>query len=207
MTGEEAGVGEREELGEVRETGGNWTGGEVGVVREEGEAEGMQGHHREVSEAPGEQAAREAWEAGWPGGKQGVRRGFFGSGWIVGITLLLLIIAGVVMFMITGHQGLWDKTVAAMAADSGNAKRETRDRFGKDGRRQWWNGSTAGSGVATPASAGGCCCRKGGGLGTMGDGLFANLYKPYGRGDDPKELNQYYEDYRTGNYRRGVGEG
>ena len=34
----------------------------------------------------------------------------------------------------------------------------------------------------------------------MGDSLFVNLYRPYARGDDPIELNQYYQDYRKENF-------
>jgi hypothetical protein len=124
-------------------------------------------------------------DAGWPEEETRARRGFMGSGLFVGITLLLLIVAGVVMYLLSKHQDFWDKTVAAMAADSGAAKKGTR--------------VDSAATPATPASPVDSV-RKGGGAGTLGDSLFANLYKPYARGDDPIELKQYYEDYRTANY-------
>jgi hypothetical protein len=34
----------------------------------------------------------------------------------------------------------------------------------------------------------------------LGDSIYARLYKPYTRGDDPAEVREYYQDYRTGNY-------
>ena len=141
----------------------------------------------EVVEAP----ESEPGEAEWSGETKRARRGFLGSGWIVGITVLLLIVAGVVMFMISRHQDFWDKAVAAMAADSGNAKRGTR----ADSAAAQANTPGAAT-QASPVDS----VRKGGGLGTKGDSLFANLYKPYARGDDPIELKQYYEDYRTKNF-------
>src|SRR5579863_929955 len=122
--------------------------------------------------------------------EEGARRrvGFMGSGWIVAITLLLLIIAGVVMFLISRHQDSWDNTVAAMAADSGVEKKGTRiDSVAEQASTQP---------VATPPSPVGTA-GKGGGAGTVGDSLFMNFYRPYARGDDPIELNQYYRDYRT----------
>lgn len=141
----------------------------------------------EVSEAPGP----EDEEAPWPEERKRKRVGFMGSGWIVAITLLLLIIAGVVMFLMNRHQDSWDKTVAAMAADSGVAKKATRvDSVVVQASTQP---------VATPASPV-AEVGKGGGVGKMGDSLFANLYKPYARGGDPIELNQYYQDYRKENF-------
>ncbi len=119
----------------------------------------------------------EEGEGGWPGERKRARAGFLGSGWIVAITLLLLIIAGVAMFIISGRQDLWDKTVAAMAADSGAAKKGTR---------------VDSAAAATPPAATTAgpvnSAGKGGGMGTTGDSLFATLYKPYARGDDPERI-------------------
>ncbi len=152
---------------------------------------------KEVSAAEvGEPLEPEEGEAGWPGERKRARAGFLGSGWIVAITLLLLIIAGVVMFILSRRQDLWDKTVAAIAADSGAAKKGTRVD----------SAVAATPPSATPAgpvnSAG-----KGGGMGATGDSLFATLYKPYARGDDPRELQQYYSDYRKENFAAVVAKG
>jgi hypothetical protein len=164
----EAGVGEREELGEEREAGGNW-------------------------ETPGEQAAREAWEAGWPGGKQGAKRGFLGSGWMVGAAVLLLVIAGVVMFMMTSHQGFWERAAAASALDSGNANEGN----GMDSAR---TGPGAGGGAAGGKTNASAAVVAAGGKEGAADSLYVRWYKPYMRGDDPIELRQYYVEYRKGNY-------
>lgn len=145
----------------------------------------------------GEQGAREAWEAGWPGGKQKERGGFLGSGWIVGITVLLLIIAGVVMYIMNKHQDFWDKTVAAITADSANANKGIRDSVspmpavGVDSAK---TAGTAGADAGDGGSGGGA------GMGEAGNNLYMQLYKPYARGDDPLDVRQYYEDYRTGNF-------
>jgi len=180
----EAGVGEREEVVEEREAGENWS---------EREAEG--GHEdREPGgnwETRGEQGPREAWEAGWPGGKKGARRGFFGSGWMVGAAVLLLAIAGVVMYMMTSHQGFWDRTVAAAAMDTADANRGN----GMDSVR---TASDTGSGVARAGT--GMSSSAAGGKSGLADTTYARLYKPYMRGDDPVEVREYYQDYRTGNY-------
>jgi hypothetical protein len=147
----------------------------------------MEGSAPEVSEAPGP----EDEESAWPEEGKRVRVGFLGSGWIVAITLLLLIISGVVMFLISRHQDSWDKTVAAMAADSGGAKKVTR----VDSAAVQASIQPAATPVSPVDGVG-----TGGGMGKMGDSLFANLYKPYARGDDPIELNQYYQDYRKENF-------
>jgi hypothetical protein len=145
---------------------------------------------KEVSAAEvGEPLEPEEGEAGWPDEPERARAGFLGSGWIVAITLLLLIIAGVVMFIISKRQDLWDKTVAAMAADSAAAKKGTQ----VDSAAAATPPATT---TADPVNSAG----KEGGMGTAGDSLFATLYKPYARGDDPRELQQYYSDYRKENF-------
>jgi hypothetical protein len=169
-------------------------------VMPEPEAEVMRETEAEVAPEPlvkevsapevGEAPESEDEEAAWPEERKR-RVGFMGSGWIVAITLLLLIIAGVVMFLISRHQDSWDKTVAAMAADSGAAKKATQvDSAVVQASTQP---------VATPPSPV-VAVGKGGGVGKMGDSLFADLYKPYARGDDPIELKQYYQDYRKENF-------
>jgi hypothetical protein len=117
--------------------------------------------------------------------------GFLGSGWMVGVAALLLIIAGVVMSIMIRRGGFWDRTVAASAADSGNANRGNGvdSAAGTAANRQ----VGAGKGVDSAASG------AGGKLG-FADSIHARLYKPYLRGDDPVEVRVYYQDYRTGNY-------
>ena len=122
------------------------------------------------------------------------RGGFLGSGWMVGVAALLLIIAGVVMLIMIRRGGFWDRTVAATAADSGNANRGN----GVDsaavgaGNRQVGAAKEVDSAVSAASDAGG----KVG----LADSIHARLYKPYMRGDDPVEVRIYYQDYRTGNY-------
>ncbi len=75
----------------------------------------------------GEQGAREAWEAGWPGGKHRSRSGFLGSGWMVAVTLGVLVIAAVVIYVFSKHHEFWEKTVATIAADSTDANKNKVD--------------------------------------------------------------------------------
>jgi hypothetical protein len=162
-TGHEAVIGEREEAG-----------GEGGYL-----------------ENPGQPGPTEAWEAGWPGGKKEARGGFLGSGWMVGAAALLLIIAGVVMYMMTSHQGFWDRTVAAAVVDT----TDTNKGNGMDSAR---TATDAGSGAAGKATAVATTVPEG--KAGLADSMYARLYKPYMRGDDPVELREYYQDYRTRNY-------
>jgi hypothetical protein len=126
------------------------------------------------------------------------RGGFLGSGWMVGVAVLLLIIAGVVMLIMIRRGGFWDRTVAATAAataaDSGNANRGNGvdSAAGSAGNRPVGAGKGVDSAVSAVSGAGG----KVG----LADSIFARLYKPYMRGDDPVEVRVYYRDYRTGNY-------
>jgi hypothetical protein len=122
------------------------------------------------------------------------RGGFLGSGWMVGVTALLLIIAGVVMVIMIRRGGFWDRTVAATAADSGNANKGNGvdSATGSAGNRQ----VEAGKGVDSAVSGAGVAGRKA----ALAGNIDARLYKPYMRGDDPVEVRVYYQDYRTGNY-------
>jgi hypothetical protein len=119
------------------------------------------------------------------------RGGFLGSGRMIGVAVLLLIIAGVVMLIMTRRGGFWDRTVAATSADSGNANRGNGvdSAAGSAGNRQ----VEARKEVDSAASG------AGGKVG-LADSIHARLYKPYIRGDDPVEVRVYYQDYRTGNY-------
>jgi hypothetical protein len=130
--------------------------------------------------------------------------GFLGSGWMVGVAALLLIIAGVVMLIMIRRGRFWDRTVAATAADSGNANRGNRVDAAagtaanrKEGARVDSAASGAGSGVAGGGSVG--AARAGGKL-ELADSIYARLYKSYLRRGDPVEVRVYYQDYRTGNY-------
>ena len=117
------------------------------------------------------------------------RGGFLGSGWMVGVAALLLIIAGVVILIMIRHGGFWDRTVAATAADSSNANKGN----GVD--------SAAGSAGQVEAGKSGDSAVSGaGGKGALANNIYARLYKPYMRGDDPVEVRVYYQDYRTGDY-------
>jgi hypothetical protein len=144
-------------------------------------------------ETLGEHGAREAWEGGWSGEEKRERAGFLGSFWILGITVVLLIISGVVIFIMNEHEQYWDKTVAAMTADSGNA-----------GKTALVDSATAAAGksqAAAPAgnvdsATTGAVASKGGSM----DNIYAEVYKPYVRGDDPLEVRKYYQDYKAGNY-------
>jgi len=119
------------------------------------------------------------------------RGGFLGSGWMVGVAALLLIIAGVVMVIMTRRGGLWDRTVAATAADSGNANKGNGvdSARGSAGNRQVEAVKGVDSGVSGA-----------GGKVALADSIHSRFYKPYMRGDDPVEVRVYYDDYRTGNY-------
>ena len=123
--------------------------------------------------------------------KAPARSGFLGSGWMVGVAALLLIIAGVVMLIMTRRGGFWDRTVAATAADSGNVNKGNGvdSATGSTGNRQVEAVKGADSAVSGA-----------GGKAALADNIDARLYKPYMRGDDPVEVRGYYQDYRTGNY-------
>jgi len=122
------------------------------------------------------------------------RGGFLGSGWMVGVVALLLIIAGVVMLIMIRRGGLWDRTVASTAADSANANKGNGvdSAAGSVGNRQ----VEAGKGVDSAVSGAGVA----GGKVALANSIHARLYKPYMRGDDPVEVRVYYQDYRNGNY-------
>jgi hypothetical protein len=184
----EADVGEREEMGE---------GGEMGEVEEVEKVEEV-GKVRGDREPPGnweslgEQGAREAWEAGWSAGKGRARGGFFGSPWMVGVAALLLVIAGVVIFILIRQEGYWSNSVAATAVDSGKVNKGN----GIDSpavKADSGQVAAAGNGVAAGAAVAS-------GKAGLADSLYTRLYKPYMRGDDPVEVREYYQDYRTGNY-------
>jgi hypothetical protein len=119
------------------------------------------------------------------------RGGFLGSGWMVGVAALLLIIAGGVMLIMIRRGGFWARTVAATAVDSGNANKGNGvdSATGSAGNRQ----VEAEKGVDSAVSGAG-------GKVALADSIQARLYKPYIRGDDPVEARVYYDDYRTGNY-------
>jgi len=121
------------------------------------------------------------------------RGGFLGSGRIIGVAVLLLIIAGVVMLIMTRRGGFWDRTVEATAADSGNANRGNGVDSAAVARSAGNRQVEARKGVDSAASGAGA---KVG----LADSIYARLYKPYIRGDDPVEVRVYYQDYRTGNY-------
>src|SRR5580658_5469493 len=112
----------KQEPEEVREVAVHWTEPEAEVKQEPEEVHEVAEVTREpeplvmevVQPEVREEAAPVAEDTDWPGEEVPARRGFMGSGWFVGITLLLLIIAGVVMYILSKHQDLWDKTVAAM---------------------------------------------------------------------------------------------
>jgi hypothetical protein len=183
-----------------REVPGDWTERAVEEVREDREPDGNW-------QTPGEQGPREAWEEGWPRGKKGVRRGFLGSGWMVGLAALLLIIAGVVMFTLIRREGFWDRTIAVSAADSGNVNRGNGmdSAAGKAVNGQVAAAGNAADSAASGAGAGGKVAGGATGAGASGkgglaDSVYARLYKPYMRGDDPVDVREYYRDYRTGNY-------
>jgi len=118
------------------------------------------------------------------------RGGFLGSGCMVGVAVLLLIIAGVVMLIMIRRGGFWDRTVAATAADSGNVNKGNGvdSAAGSVGNRQVEAAKVVDSAVSGAGVAGGKVA------------LADRLYKPYMRGDDPVEVRVYYQDYRNGNY-------
>lgn len=122
------------------------------------------------------------------------RSSFWGSGWMVGVAALLLIIAGVVILIMIRRGGFWDRTVAATAVDSGNANRGNGvdSAAGSAGNRQVGAGKGGDSTVSAASGAGGKVGQT--------DSIYARLYKPYMRGNDPVELRVFYQDYRTGNY-------
>jgi hypothetical protein len=153
----------------------------------------------EVSEAMAQPAAvevvpePEVREGTWDTpGEQRARVGFLGSGWIVGITVLLLIVAGVVIFTMNRHQQYWDKTVAAMTSNSGDVDKVVP--FDSA------TAATADRKAATPVSKVESATKGTGSKGGLMDSLYMELYKPYMRGDDPVEVREYYRDYKAGNY-------
>jgi hypothetical protein len=151
----------------------------------------------EVLEAPDVHGETEAPEAGWVGGKKRAKGRFFGSGWMVAAVLLLLLIAGVVIFLWARHQAFWDNTVAAITADSGEANKGNKidSMAGAAGNRQV---AATGSGVDSTKSGArtAVASTKGG----WADSVYTKLYKPYMRGNDPAAVREYYQEYRTGNY-------
>ena len=135
------------------------------------------------------------------------RGSFLGSGWMVGGAALLLIIAGVVILILIGRGGFWNRTVAATVADSGNANRgnEVDSAAGSTGTRQKGAGkgvdsAVSGAGAGSRAAGGESGAAVAGGKVRLADSIHARLYKPYVRGDDPVEVRAYYQDYRTGDY-------
>ena len=184
-----AGTGESEEVV-----------GEAGV----GEREEMPAKEQEAREA---QEAGETREAGRAGRKKEAKGGFLGSGRMVGVVALMLITAGVVIYTMFSRGGLWGGTVAVSVADSGNAN-GMDSAAGKAGSRQVAaprNGadsavSGAGAGSGAAGVGAGVGAAVGGGKKGLADSLYARLYKPYMRGDDPVEVRVYYQDYKTGNY-------
>jgi hypothetical protein len=156
------------EVHEGREPGGNW-------------------------ETLGEQGAREAWEAGWQAGRKPSRSGLWGSGWMVGVAALLLVGAGVVIYILVKRQAFWDKAVAASTVESNATKKDTVAANAVDRQAAATGNNRTDSGAGNGGGAAG-------GKAGFADSLFAKLYKPYMRGDDPVEVRAYYQDYRTGNY-------
>jgi hypothetical protein len=112
---------------------------------------------------------------------------FLGSRWMVIVTLLLLIGAGVVIYLWTKHQEFWDTKVAANAADSSANKMGKTDTVAAPAAGV---DSTKSSANATVVS----------GNTGWSDSLYAQVYRPYMRGDDPMEVRTYYQDYKAGNY-------
>jgi hypothetical protein len=143
------------------------------------------------------------------GGKKGARGGFLGSRWMVGVAALLLITAGVVIFIMIGRGGFLERTDVATTVDSSNTNRGNGidSAAGKAGNSQVGAGKGAdsaasGAGAASGVAGGGTGvgAAVAGGKERLADSLYARLYKPYMRGDDPVEVRGYYRDYRTGNY-------
>jgi hypothetical protein len=95
------------------------------------------------------------------------------------------------MYMMTSHQGFWDRTAAAAVVDTTDSNRGN----GMDSAR---TAPDVGSGAARKAKVAATTAPEG--KAGLADSTYARLYKPYMRGDDPVEVREYYQDYRTGNY-------
>ncbi len=136
------------------------------------------------------------------------KRGFLGSGWMVGVAALLLIIAGVLILIMIRHGGFWDGTVAATAEDSSHANRGNGVDSAAGAAANPQVGAAKGVDSAVSATSGAGSGVAGAGVGAAvagrklgsADSIQARFYKPYMRGDDPVEVRVYYQDYRTGNY-------
>ena len=112
---------------------------------------------------------------------------FLGSRWMVIVTVLLLVGAGVIIFLWTKHQEFWDTRVAANAVDSSANKRVSTDTVvvpaaGVDSTKRQVNAAVVSGNTG------------------WSDSIYAQVYRPYMRGDDPMEVRTYYQDYKTGNY-------
>lgn len=168
------------------------TGGGGGERNSQGEV------YKGEWETRGEQGAREAWVAGWQGAKK-ERPGFLGSRWMVGLAVLLLIVAGLIVVMMVRRQGFWDRSVA-FGADSGKSVADSGSDSGKAvagaNASPVADSGKAGSGATGTAGTAGTVA----GVSPAADSVFARLYKPYMRGDDPLEIRNVYMDYRSGNY-------
>lgn len=175
---EGASIGEREEVDREADV----EHGEIG-----------QGRDVERGEAG---AVYEAGEAEWPEERKKAG-GFLGSGWMVGVAALLLIVAGVVIYMLIRHQDFWDRAVAGAAVDSGKAEKQALQ---DPAMKVAVDSGAAGSGSGAGGAVKGAGATVAGGNGVLPDSIYEELYKPYMRGDDPGEVRGYYKDYKSGNY-------
>jgi hypothetical protein len=148
----------------------------------------------EASEVLVGQGEGESWEAAPQEVPEKARGRFLGSGWMVGLTVLLLLVAAAVIFLWMRHQAFWDTTVATITKDSGKVNKGNK-----------LDSSAANGQVAAPVS-GVDSTKPAAGTGARSsnagwaDGIYSKLYKPYMRGDDPAAVRQYYQEYKKGNF-------
>lgn len=191
------GVGEVRGDEEVKEAEASRTVEEVREAESVRSGEELRG----AEDAGVEGVAYETGEAEWPeeGRKAG---GFLGSGLMVWVAAVLLIVAGVVIYMLVKHQEFWDKAVAGAAVDSGHVdKQQGHDSAMKVAADSGAAGKDAGVAAAgTGGKGAGAGVTVAGGNGVLADSIYERLYKPYMRGDDPGEVRVYYKDYKSGKY-------
>jgi hypothetical protein len=188
--GENAISGESMASGETKASGESMASGETKASGERVISEG--------SMTSGESLASGESEGSEEEGNSGST--LFGRLWMLVAAVLLLIAAGVYIYMKVGNAGPGvaaagtDTTVAAGNGSAGAATGSARS-----GNRADSSSGVAGSANATGA-AGATPMADDPAKRGMADSMYTRLYKPYMRGDDPMELRGFYRDYRTGKY-------
>jgi hypothetical protein len=107
--------------------------------------------------------------------------------WMLWVTLLCLVAAGVVIYLLVIRRQTRDKEVAAIVADSGATKAGRMDSAAVSGKDSVKPEASAVAVNRAPRAE-------------WMDSLYMRLYRPYMRGNDPMEVRSFYRDYKARNY-------